>query len=192
MSRRRTRALAAAGLALTTIANTACWEQWSAEWFPQMKRQPAVQTFEDTGLPGHPQAFLPPDGTVPTSGLEVPATSVIDTTVTEADIPSDAVADALVNPVPSDLASLQNGKVQYETFCAPCHGRYGMADGPVAKVFLGVLPLVGIVKARTDGHIYTTIEYGRRRMPAYARIDMKSRWDIVNYVRYLDQKGGRP
>jgi hypothetical protein len=51
---------------------------------------------------------------------------------------------------------------------------------------------VGVVKARTDGHIYTTIRYGRRRMPTYGRIPSRDRWDIVNYVRYLDQKGGRP
>jgi hypothetical protein len=29
-------------------------------------------------------------------------------------------------------------------------------------------------------------------MPDYKRIPSKDRWDIVNYVRYLDRKGGQP
>jgi cytochrome c len=150
-------------------------------WFPQMKRQIAVQAFEDTQIPGHPQGFSPPDGAVPVTGGEAEV-SVID----------DTQANALQNPHPADLRSLENGRNQYETYCAPCHGHTGLADGPVSKVFLGVLPLVGVVRARSDGHIYTTIRYGRRRMPSYGRIPPSDRWDIVNYVRYLDQKGGRP
>lgn len=175
---------AAAALALVALATqTACWEQLDGgQWFPQMKRQPAVQAYEYTDLPGHPQPFSPPEGTLPVGasggpvGLDQEQLDRID----------------LTNPVEADLASLENGKVQYETFCAPCHGKTGLADGPVSKVFLGVLPLVGVVKARSDGHIFSTISHGRRRMPAYSRIQPDDRWDIVNYVRYLDEKGGRP
>ena len=90
------------------------------------------------------------------------------------------------------VTDVARGYELYLANCATCHGDTGLADGPVAKVFPGVLPLVGVVKARTDGHIYTTIRYGRRRMPTYGRIPSRDRWDIVNYVRYLDQKGGRP
>jgi mono/diheme cytochrome c family protein len=161
---------------------TGCWEQMDGgQWFPQMKRQPAVQAYEITDVPGHPQGLSPPDGTVPIDGGEAPVSTV-----------TDAEANALVNPHPADLRSLENGKAQYETYCAVCHGKTGLADGPVSKVFVGVLPLVGIVRARSDGHIFTTIRYGRRRMPSYDRIPPDDRWDIVNYVRYLDSKGGRP
>jgi hypothetical protein len=184
LSRRRTRALATAGLALVVLGNTACWEQWSPTWFPQMKRQPAVQAFENTGVPGHPQDFSPPQGTLPTNGLDAPPTTVVDDAVTPATEIPDDVANALVNPVPVSLGSLENGKKQYETYCGPCHGAKGMADGAVAKVFLGVLPLV-VSQARSDGHIFVTIQHGRRRMPAYGRLTVQDRWDIVNYVRYL-------
>lgn len=179
MSRRS----ALAVLVVCVVAlGTGCWEQVDGgQWFPQMKRQPAVQAFESTGLPDHPQGLTPPEGSVPIDGGEAPVSNVID-----------AEANALVNPVQPDLRSLQNGQLQYETYCAVCHGKTGLANGPVSKVFVGVLPLVGVVKARTDGHIYTTIRYGRRRMPNYGRIPAADRWDIVNYVRYLDQKGGRP
>jgi len=43
---------------------------------------------------------------------------------------------------------------------------------------------------RSDGHIYTTIRYGRRRMPSYQRIPSLDRWDIVNFIRYLNEQKG--
>jgi mono/diheme cytochrome c family protein len=183
---------------ISMLALPGCWEQWSASWFPQMKKQPAIQAFEDTEIAGHPQGLTPPDFTVPVDGGVAP--------VGQLDpwggrggqrLPgqgaTDADANALENPRPfEDWQSLANGKAQYDTYCSVCHGTTGLADGPVAKVYGGVLPLVGVVKARSDGHIYATIRYGRRRMPPYGRIPERDRWDIVNYVRYLDQKGGRP
>ena len=194
-ARERVLARCLAGAAFIVFSTTGCWEQWSQAWFPQMKRQAAVQAFEDTGIPDHPQLFTPPDGTVPIDGGD-PHAPQPDPWGLRPNPPgstfTDAEANALVNPHPADLKSLKNGQAQYETFCLPCHGVTGLANGPVAKVFVGVLPLVGVVKARSDGHIYATIRYGRRRMPPYGRIPDADRWDIVNYVRYLDQKGGRP
>jgi mono/diheme cytochrome c family protein len=111
----------------------------------------------------------------------------------------EAAQSQVQNPQPATLASLENGRTQYETFCATCHGVSGAGDGPVSMMgpirgpFVGVLPLVGagtLVNARTDGHLYATIRYGRRRMPSYQRIPDLDRWDIVNYLRYLNgQKG---
>jgi mono/diheme cytochrome c family protein len=65
----------------------------------------------------------------------------------------------------------------------------GEIRGPLG----GVLPLSGpasIARVRADGHIYSSIRYGRRRMPSYQRIRSADRWDIVNYIRYMNgQKG---
>ncbi len=146
-----------------------------------MKRQQVTQAFEAIGHREQLEGFTPPEGSVPIDGGVPPLGKEIE-----------AEADQLQNPRPADLASLENGRDQYKVFCAPCHGVTGLADGPVAQKFLGVLPLVGVVRARSDGHIYATIRYGRRRMPSYKRIPDRDRWDIVNYVRYLDQKEGRP
>lgn len=177
MSRRSAIALLAA---VAVAGSTGCWEQLDdGQWFPQMKRQIAVQAWEDTGMPDDPQGFLPPEGTLPVGSSGAFGLSQEET-------------DLLANPVASDLRSLENGRAAYEDNCAVCHGQTGLADAPVTKVFLGVLPLVGIVKARTDGHIFSTITHGRRRMPNYRRIPEQDRWDLVNYVRYLDEKGGRP
>jgi mono/diheme cytochrome c family protein len=174
---------------LVPFVGTGCWEQWSNTWWPQMKWQPAVQAFELQGRPGDAERpignFNPPEGTAPIgfprkTGDMTPAET-----------------EALQNPKAPTLASLANGKKQFEIFCAPCHGVGGAGDGPVAGPpfgkgpLLGVLPIAGpvgsqITKSFTDGHIYTVISQGIRRMPAYRRIQPDDRWDIVNYLRYLN------
>ena len=185
--RRHSPALVAAS-ALLLCFSVGCWEQWSEDWFPQMKRQKAVQAFEMIALEGLPMNLSPPEGTLPVSGGEV-----------RLDDSDDASANALENPHAMNLESLSNGRVQFDRYCSTCHGMGGLGDGPVSMMgalrgpLLGVLPIAGpssIVKVRSDGHLYTTIRNGRRRMPGYDRIPASDRWDIVNYVRYLNgQKG---
>lgn len=192
MSRRDARRWVAA-LGVLLIGGVAC-EQNSPEWFPHMKRQPAVQAYEELTYvdraPG--QGFTPPEGAVPIDGGEVRLGRL------------DPAADALVNPRdPRDLRSLEKGEELYGIYCQVCHGRYGLGDGPVSATgekqgpFGGVFPLVGLVTGRTDGYLYNVIRLGSGgnpafRMPSYDRIPVEGRWDIVNYVRYLDAKGGRP
>jgi mono/diheme cytochrome c family protein len=164
-------------------------EQNSQEWFPQMKKQIVVQAFEDR------EGFTPPEGAVSVAGGPEPRVGRLDI----------AAADALVNPTdPSDFRSLQNGAKQYATFCLPCHGATGMGDGPVSAThaarpgpFGGIFPLVGLTTSRSDGYLYNVIRLGSGgmpgfRMPGYDRIPPRDRWDIVNYVRHLDRRGGRP
>lgn len=173
-------------LLLTTAVG--CWEQWSVDWFPQMKWQKAVQAFEVVAYKGQIEGFVPPEGTVPIDGGEAVVSNVID-----------SASDELVNPRPANLESIENGRVQFERFCAACHGTTGMGDGPVSITgtnngpLAGVLAVAGpasIARVRSDGHIYTTIRAGRRRMPSYKRITAQDRWDIVNYVRYLNSSSG--
>ena len=173
-------------LSLTTMVG--CWEQWSNDWFPQMKWQKAVQAFEEVTHAGQRQGFIPPEGTVPIDGGEAPVSNIID-----------AASDVLVNPRTANLESIENGRANYERFCSTCHGMTGLGDGPVSMTgeingpLAGVLAVAGpmsIARIRSDGHIYTTIRYGRRRMPGYNRIEPDARWDIVNYLRYLENPSG--
>ena len=178
---------------LLLASSLGCWEQWSEAWFPQMKWQKAVQPFERMAFEGRDMAFLPPEGSVPIQGIE-PLIARLDI----------AAADALVNPRdPADFRSVANGEKNYRIFCLPCHGETGMGDGPISMTgelmgpFAGVFQLVGIVTVRSDGYLYNVIRLGGAgspgfRMPSYNRIPPMDRWDIVNYVRYLDKKGGRP
>jgi mono/diheme cytochrome c family protein len=160
-------------------------EQISANWFPQMKKQPAIQAFEstevnqyqnDATVRSHYSGFMPPIGAV-AIGQEAAITRL--------------EGETLVNPIPEAerAAVFETGKLQFETFCATCHGKTGIGDGPVAPVFVGVMALTGqtgVAKYFTDGHIYTTIRNGGARMPSYKRIPAEDRWAIVTYIRYLD------
>jgi hypothetical protein len=183
-------------LALTLLllaGSLGCWEQWSENWFPQMKWQKAVQPFERLRFQGRDAAFLPPEGSVPVGGY-VPPVGRLDIVAT----------DAIHNPTdPNDLRSLANGERLYRIYCLPCHGETGMGDGPVSMAgkiqgpFAGVFPLVGTTTIRSDGYIYNVMRIGAGgapgfRMPNYHRTPNIERWDIVNYVRYLDRKGGKP
>ena len=174
--------------ALLLTASLGCWEQWSDSWFPQMKRQKAIQAFEIVEYQGQVEGFSPPEGAVPVNAATPHFTPT-----------DDAAANALVNPRAASLDSLENGRAQYARNCAACHGDKGLGDGPVSMTGAikgplgGVLAVAGpasIARVRSDGHIYATIRYGRRRMPSYQRITSADRWDIVNYIRYLNgQKG---
>jgi mono/diheme cytochrome c family protein len=178
-------------VALLWTGSLGCWEQWSNSWFPQMKWQPAVQAFERTMRDGKVEPFMPPDGTVPVDPGEPPS-----------DPNDEAAQNALVNPRAPTLASIENGRKQFMTFCVPCHGANGLGDGavsmtgPIRGPFAGVLAIAGpasIARVRSDGHIFSTIRYGRRRMPSYQRIPANDRWDIVNWLRYMNgQKGVTP
>ena len=169
---------------LMLTGSLGCWEQWSESWFPQMKWQKAVQAFERLDFQDSDAALLPPEGAVAVDSLEAPVQDI-----------EDPALNQLANPRPMSLASLENGRKWYTTYCATCHGASGGGDGPVSMTgplkgpFAGVLPLA-VVAARSDGHIYTTIRYGRRRMPSYGRIPSADRWDIVNYLRYMIQNKG--
>jgi len=184
--------VALALLALTTVG---CWEQIDGgKWFPQMKRQMAVQAFEENAVyheefGGQRQGFTPPEGTVPVGYANVPDLESL----------GFAAQDAVPNPVPATLASLERGQELFGRYCSTCHGPEGKGNGPVAGPPFGtgpfglVLPIGGptsLARALTDGHIYTTISLGRGRMPNYSRINPVDRWNLVNFVRELNG-GGR-
>ena len=59
-------------VALLLTTSVGCWEQWSVDWFPQMKWQKAVQAFEAVRYDGQIEGFVPPEGTVPIDGGEAP------------------------------------------------------------------------------------------------------------------------
>lgn len=176
-------------------ASVGCWEQMDdGKWFPQMKRQQAVQAFEIVTHRDQLEGFTPPADTVPVGGSALP------------DLVKLAMADqdALANPNAATLASLKNGELLYGRYCSTCHGVNGLGDGPVAAAspfapkatgpFPGILPLggpYGVAKLYSEGHIYTTISLGRGRMPNYGRIPAEQRWDVINYLRAMFGQGVR-
>ncbi|HEX6575811.1 MAG TPA: cytochrome c [Gemmatimonadaceae bacterium] len=161
------------------LAATGC------EWFTDFKRQPSLWTWEpvkDSLTPsrGNPQMSVPVTGTA-VAGFQVSYSQLPGTIDSMAAIP---------NPHPSSAASLLNGRKYYSINCAVCHGDAAMGDGPATKYGMpGINLTTDMTKGRTDGYIFGMIRNGRGLMPPYNRIEEADRWDVVNYLRAL-QNGG--
>ena len=150
MSRRELRGLAAL-LCTATLPLFGCWEQVDGGWwFPQMKRQIAVQAFEENPYKPTVDHLSPPEGTVPIDAGAPPLGKTVE-----------AEADQLVNPRQPDLASLENGREQYDIFCSVCHGLTGQGgNGPTGHGLVGrrwpvVIPNFHYVegKSETDNRV---------------------------------------
>ena len=97
------------------------------------------------------------------------------------------------NPVKPDETSLKRGQELFSINCTPCHGTLGKGDGPVAAFLQNKKPIdltgpIGI--SLSDGAIFMTITNGTPGgMPALnENLTVRERWDVVNYVRQLQQQ----
>lgn len=137
------------------------------EWISFMEIQPSYRSMEDP---------LPlPKGSVPIQGA--------------AYIPGNGAPE---NPVPADALSLARGAALYSVNCALCHGETGLGDGSVAEKLSrkpANLTAPNVLQL-DDGAIYLIISDGvKNLMPALREnLTVRERWDVVNYVRKLQQK----
>jgi len=105
-------------------------------------------------------------------------------------VPGDAANQK--NPVPDNSATVNNGKVLYQSYCAPCHGNKGRGDGPAAAS-LHPKPAdhtSGAVQAETDGTLFYKMSEGLSgtAMPPFkAVLHDDQRWAIVRYMRTLSR-----
>ena len=103
------------------------------------------------------------------------------------------------NPLPITAQSLENGRKNYEIYCAVCHGNDGGGNGLVNRRAQRILATAWVqpsslhqdtlfAEQYADGKLFNTISNGIRKMPGYsAQIPTKNRWAIVAYVRALQQ-----
>lgn len=94
----------------------------------------------------------------------------------------------IATPPAASLALLQQGRVRYDVFCAPCHGLTGAGDGIV--VARGFPKPPALAEARlmqaTARHLVEVIGQGSGRMFSFAdRVEPRDRWAIVAYIRAL-------
>jgi mono/diheme cytochrome c family protein len=104
-------------------------------------------------------------------------------------------------PLPVTDSLMHRGRLQFNTFCAPCHGLTGAGDGPIAqreqqRKFRRldpdwVPPLTlhnPTVVDQPVGKLFETITAGVRTMPSYgAQIAVEDRWAIIAYLRALQR-----
>ena len=185
------------------MASGACTplDDFTAYWFGRhMRDSRSFDPYENT--------IAPPENSVPfaagniTAGPGIlntgqPEMGVMPAPFAQADLLSPVVQN-LPNPVPADPASLERGEVLFDRYCAICHGSAGV--GAEANMAQWITLLVGFnlsgpdVAGFSDGHIYGIMRVGRGFMPAYGhQISHFDRWNIVNYIRVLqDQAGNTP
>ena len=120
-----------------------------------------------------------PEGTMPTTGGELPMTRE-QMTIKER------------NPLQATPENLEHGKALFATLCTACHGNDGRGTGPVARL-LRTPPadlIGGLSKDLPDGYVYGTIRDGGIAMPSYDdAMSGHERWQVVLFVRQL-QHGG--
>ena len=98
---------------------------------------------------------------------------------------------------------LQRGQLQFNIYCAPCHGNDGSGQGPVHQRAVALqdpkwVPPSSLhdatVRARTEGHLYNTVTNGIRNMAGYASqiTRAEDRWAVVAYVRALQLSQNAP
>jgi mono/diheme cytochrome c family protein len=171
----------AALLAAATIGVSGC------SWFTAFVEQPKVDPWEAISFPTN---TLQPSRGNPQYSVPITGTFVAGFQVSYAQFPAtiDSMS-GLKNPTPADSASLLNGRKLYQINCSPCHGTAGKGDGPVGKYGLPAQSLLTeSARGRTDGYIWGMIRNGRGPMPTYNRIEEMDRWDVVNYVRGLQNQ----
>lgn len=91
-------------------------------------------------------------------------------------------------PMPLTLNLLERGRARFNTFCSPCHGRTGYADGMVVQRGFPAPPSFHTDRLRSVAlrHIYNVITDGYGVMYSYAaRVPPKDRWAIAAYIRAL-------
>lgn len=177
----------------------------SLGWQGKLSRKPPMELFPDMDRqaklrPQEPNRFyangtssqLPPAGTIargqPTKTVsgEVYAFEDAPLNTGRAVGSTNYVAE---NPLPLNEALLRRGRVQYDIYCTPCHGR--LADGNGITKKLNVMPAVANLHDKrivlmTDGELFHIITHGKSTMaPLAPLLDAPDRWAVVAYLRVL-------
>jgi len=101
-------------------------------------------------------------------------------------------AEKLKNPIPSDAASIEEGKKLYGRHCASCHGPAGKGDGGMALSGGTPANLTDETwdHGSTDGEIFVAIRDGTSSdMESYKeKLTEKQIWNLVNFIRSLGPK----
>lgn len=94
-----------------------------------------------------------------------------------------------LNPLPITTELIQRGRVDFDIYCAPCHGRLGDGNGITKK--LGVMPAVISLHDKrivqmADGEIFNTVTRGKGLMGAAGPLmPVSERWAAIAYLRAL-------
>lgn len=169
-------------LAIALMLAPAMAQAWP--WSQDMANQVSTKPQESIDSAGAGMKAFP-TRSVPVSG----------TTVFVKDMEA---ARKMSNPVPAEQKSVAKGERLFAIYCTPCHGKSGTGDGLVgAKLIMQPWNLTNTSEMHSwnpkeypDGYIWGYMTLGGAVMPSYANdLSATERWDVVNYVRKVLQKG---
>lgn len=155
------------------------------EYFPDMAHAITLESWSQSNeLPGKQTMQPPVSGTVPTHALpyHIAATPQGRT----------LAGATLANHITPDISSLNQGKIQYNIFCAQCHGITGSGDGLLYITKKYPLPPPSLItdslKNTAHGEIYHVITKGWGVMGAHeSLITRNDRWHIINFIQHTLQ-----
>ena len=101
------------------------------------------------------------------------------------------------SPLLPSEQSLARGREAFARHCEVCHGPGGQGDGPAAKGL--PTPPANFLDMQHSA-IYGAGEKfwiigngsGATGMPAFLHLDLRTRWDLVNYIYHLQGAAAKP
>jgi len=170
-------------LAVAALAAGCRTEQTLVTPDPHLERmvdQPKVRPYEaDTALPKGMAMQRPPEGTIPFA--RTAASPVGGATV-------DGHWTERI-PVAVDRTLVQQGRRDFETFCAACHGVLGDGTSAVAPHMQLRRPenlIDADARGYPPGRVFQAVRQGYGLMPSYAvELSERESWGVVAYVRAL-------
>lgn len=93
------------------------------------------------------------------------------------------------NPIVKNEHTLLEGERLFGSYCAACHGDYGLGDGPAGEG-LAVKPAnLTELKWKSDGLLAMNIQNGAGVMPAWKEVLTEEQiWMLVEYIRHIPVK----
>jgi len=91
-------------------------------------------------------------------------------------------------PLSDTKELIEQGRTQFEIFCAPCHGQTGEGDGIIVERGFPPPPSfhTDALRQAPAGHYFEVITNGVGEMYSYAqRVPPEDRWAIIAYIRQL-------
>ncbi len=150
------------------------------EFMPDMYRSPGYETYAPSPLTHDSASALQPvNGTIARGqyiGFDYPNTNE----------GYEAAGTELKNPLETSQANLEEGKRQYEIFCAHCHGEKGDGQGWL-QIKGDKFPVISYYDAGhkdlPDGKMFFSITYGKNLMgPHASQVSAIDRWKIITYI----------
>ena len=142
------------------------------DWFLDMFNQPSLKPQEEGTIQNFPADSVPRSGSEPFIGMVEMAGNQLRRDVEPA------------NPTQATPESIARGRFVYDTYCAVCHGKDGMAGTPVTLRGMPAPPIQPMLPVLSDPHLYNKTRFGGPLMPPYgSQTTKQERWDLVNYMK---------